>query len=691
MTDTSGALAQPNVVVNPSYLGRMEEFKPGSDWKRYVERLEMFFEVNSIPTDKRVPSILTLMGSKMYGLLRSISAPRKPKELSFTEIVDSLSQHLDPKPIVIAERFKFHKAEQQESESIRQFLAKLQKLAETCEFRGYLEEAIRDRFVCGLRVRSIQRKLLAEATLSLQTAVEKACAAELTEKETSVLHGDARVKKGEGAFPECFRCAKRNHSSESCYYRNVRCHRCQKSGHIAPKCPEKRSQRKPTANGGENRTKQKKQKKQGGIHSGEDTPAEPVKVYDPVDKTAWPMFTIVDSHARCKAFIVPVLIHGKSVDMELDTGASVTIVPKSVWNDVLTAKPLQQTDVKLRSCSGHEIPVVGEAKVQVSYGNQEAHLPIIVTANDGPVLMGRNWLSVLKLDWKEIKQIFKESSDTIEDLTTKYAPLFDGGLGTIKGVTAHLKLKANATPKFFKPRPVPFALKEKIAEELKRLERLGVLEKVEFYDWASPIVPVFKPDGTVRICGDYKVTINPELDEPEYPMPTAEELFTQLNGGEKFSKLDLSSAYQQVLLDEESKQYVTSNTHLGLFRDTRLRFGVAASPAIFKQTMDSIMGGLNGVGGILDDLIVTGSNDEEHFRNLESTLKRLHSMGVKLKQSKCVFMKPLLTVFLFFCCILFAKLTVHYVRILTFNGITSPENHHFMSRDLVYMVTRGIP
>ena len=126
-------------------------------------------------------------------------------------------------------------------------------------------------------------------------------------------------------------------------------------------------------------------------------------------------------------------------------------------------------------------------------------------------------------------------------------------------------------------------------------------------------------------------------------MPTAEELFTQLNGGEKFSKLDLSSAYQQVLLDEESKQYVTINTHLGLFRYTRLPFGVAASPAIFQQTMDSIMSGLNGVG----DLIVTGSNDEEHFRNLESTLKRLHSMGVKLKKSKCVFMKPSVEYFAF--------------------------------------------
>ena len=88
---------------------------------------------NSVPADKHVPSILTLMGSKMYALLRPISAPRKRKELNFTEIVDTLAQHVDPKPIIIAERYKFHRAEQEDSETVMQYLAKLQKLAETCE------------------------------------------------------------------------------------------------------------------------------------------------------------------------------------------------------------------------------------------------------------------------------------------------------------------------------------------------------------------------------------------------------------------------------------------------------------------------------------------------------------------------------------------------------------------------------
>ena len=103
--------------------------------------------------------------------------------------MDNLTKHLDPKAIVIAERYKFHKAEQQESDSIRDFLTRLKKLAETCEFGGYRKEAIRDRYVCGLKERTIQRKLLAVADLTLQSAVEKAFAAELTQKETVALHG----------------------------------------------------------------------------------------------------------------------------------------------------------------------------------------------------------------------------------------------------------------------------------------------------------------------------------------------------------------------------------------------------------------------------------------------------------------------------------------------------------------------
>ena len=102
-------------------------------------------------------------------------------------------------------------------------------------------------------------------------------------------------------------------------------------------------------------------------------------------------------------------------------------------------------------------------------------------------------------------------------------------------------------------------------QELDRLEKLGIIEKMEFAEWAAPIVPVVKRDGSVRICGDYKVTVNRAAKVDAYPLPRIEDLFASLNGGTRFTKLDLAHAYQQVPLDEESKNLVAVNTHKGLY------------------------------------------------------------------------------------------------------------------------------
>ncbi|CAC5381590.1 unnamed protein product [Mytilus coruscus] len=170
---------------------------------------------------------------------------------------------------------------------------------------------------------------------------------------------------------------------------------------------------------------------------------------------------------------------------------------------------------------------------------------------------------------------------------------------------ASLKFKEEAVQKYFKPRPIPYALCDKVADEIKRLEKQGILEKIKFSEWGAPIVPVMKPDGSVRICGDYKVTINSSLE-----------------------------AYQQLLLCENSRNLVTINTHLGIYRYTRLPFGAASSPAIFQEFMDKVLEGLDGVGCILDDLIITGKSDEEHLKNLELVLKRLSEYGKLLSSTK---------------------------------------------------------
>ena len=120
-----------------------------------------------------------------------------------------------------------------------------------------------------------------------------------------------------------------------------------------------------------------------------------------------------------------------------------------------------------------------------------------------------------------------------------------------------------------------------LEQELDQLQSEGIISPVEFTEWAAPIVPVMKQDGSVRICGDYKSTVNQVSKLDNYPIPKTEYLLATLGGGNKFTKLDMSQAYQQLLLDEDSKKYTTINTHKGLYQYNRLPFGVSSAPGIF--------------------------------------------------------------------------------------------------------------
>ena len=167
----------------------------------------------------------------------------------------------------------------------------------------------------------------------------------------------------------------------------------------------------------------------------------------------------------------------------------------------------------------------------------------------------------------------------LNNLLDKHKALFKDELGTVHPENAILNVKPDATPRFFKPMPVPFAIKEVIGKELDRLKEQGILKKVDSSDWAAPIVPVPKKDGRFRICGDYKVTINQALT---VDLPKPEDLFVTLANGKHFTKLDLSQTYLQLALEEDSMKYVTLNTHQGLYQFTRLSFGITSAPAIFR-------------------------------------------------------------------------------------------------------------
>ena len=221
-----------------------------------------------------------------------------------------------------------------------------------------------------------------------------------------------------------------------------------------------------------------------------------------------------------------------------------------------------------------------------------------------------------------------------EDLLQEFSDIFAPGLGTVKGITARLDVQEGTTPICHKPQSVPY---ETIEKDLNHLETLGVIEKVPHSQWAAPIVPVPKADGGVRLCDDYKVTVNLFLKIDQYPVPTADDLFATLAGGQAFTKLDLSHAYQLVLPDEDSRKYVTITTHKGLYRYNRLLFGIASAPAVFQRIMEQILQGIPNVVVYIDDLLITGRDEAVYLNVLRQVLGRLREFGLRLK---CKLMQP---------------------------------------------------
>ena len=207
---------------------------------------------------------LSVVGGATYGVLRNLLAPANPKDKTFEEITTALQAHFEPKTLVIAERFHFHRRNQAPEESVNDYVAELRRLATNCAFGAYLEEALRDRLVCGLRNESVQKRLLAEADLTLARAVQIAQGMEAAHKNAQSFKGRdlpvGRVERhpqkgGQRGRPSdsgfistdkqgnsaaagkpCHRCGKTGHGQHECGFKHATCYKCGKMGHLARVC-----------------------------------------------------------------------------------------------------------------------------------------------------------------------------------------------------------------------------------------------------------------------------------------------------------------------------------------------------------------------------------------------------------------------------------------------------------------------
>ena len=364
----------------------------------YLERVGQYFIANEIPTGRRVAVLLSVIGSRTYSLLRSLLHPEVPGEKTYDQLETALREHFEPKRLVVVERFQFNRRNQGNGESVLEYVAEIKRLAGTCTFGEFLTEALRDRFVCGLTNESIQRRLLSEANLDFEKAVQIARGMETAQKNSQVVqasegrvqkfqdHVSSRTQGGQG----CRHCGKRGHQAEHCRFKNAVCYRCHKKGHIEAKC----------------KTRQDKEETKWMEEQGEDEcKGHRYHVIDTLcEETMGSVFKSQDTSGT-SVYRVKMEINGEMLMMEIDTGAAVSLISEDTYRKKFSKLQLTASAVRLATYTTQRIEVCGEVRVRVRLGDQEKHCRLVVVAGKGPSLLGRDWLQTFRIQWHQINAL----------------------------------------------------------------------------------------------------------------------------------------------------------------------------------------------------------------------------------------------------------------------------------------------
>ncbi|XP_055632916.1 uncharacterized protein K02A2.6-like [Toxorhynchites rutilus septentrionalis] len=336
---------------------------------------------------------------------------------------------------------------------------------------------------------------------------------------------------------------------------------------------------------------------------------------------------------RSRRRFITVNFNGKSDELQLDCGSDITVISTHTWK-LIGSPSSTVTSVEASTASREPLELVGEFTCPVTIGTTTKASVCYITSVEDLNVIGLDWLDAFDLWSKPLaancKQVnlsnFSPSSD--QHFLKQYPEVFQDGLGHCMKTKISLSLKPDAQPVFRPKRPVSFHAIQKVEEELDRLERLDIISPVDFSDWAAPIVVVKKPGGKVRVCAVYSTGFNAALETNNHPLPTPEEIFSKLSGSQVFSIIDLSDAYLQVEVDDESKKLLTINTHRGLFRFNRLAPGVKSAPGAFQQLMAKMVSGLRGVEDFLDDILVHSKTLVDHNRIIHMLFNRLRDYGL---------------------------------------------------------------
>lgn len=613
-------------------------------WKNFKTHVDFMFK-GPLITKKEEEMCAYLMiwvgdkGREVYGTWTLTPEEKK----SLAALYGKYETFVKPKSNTVFARYKFQQRMQQESESAEQFITELKTLVKDCGYEKS-DEMVRDRIVCGTKNVKVKERLLNEGSdLTLEKATDVARSYELNQQQLSTMnsredpniHGIRKTKpqktagfkqnpgyrqnptairyENKGAKPKyetfkpkfesksCPRCGYNHTKQQKCPAMGKSCQKCKKRDHFARMC----------------RT-QNRDKRVHELNTSDDD-----YDFDALFVGAIDCSSKKRKRPKSDAFVEKLHIKDEEIQFQLDTGAKCNVLSKTDYRKLKLKDPLQKADVALRSYSGHKIQPEGMITLPLTCNNREHSVQFYIVETRSQ--------SVLSGETSEKIGLIKR----INGLEAEYPEVFEG-LGCLPG-TYHIKIDPNVTPVVQPPKRIPISLKKKVKEELKRMEQIGVITRqIQPTEWVNSIVSVTKSSGNVRVCIDPR-PLNDAILREHYPMKTIEEVVAEMPNAKVFSKLDATSGFWQLKLDEESSKLTTFLTPFGRYRFLRAPFGIKSIPEIYQRVMTEMIEDIEGAEVIVDDILVWGATVEEHDERLKRVLEKVKQYNLKLGQEKCQF------------------------------------------------------
>ncbi len=615
--------------ISPPEHFDFSDFGSWPNWIRRFERFRIAAGISERSQEYQVNSLIYTMGDKADDIMCTLALSEADRK-EYDKVKEAFGKHFVCKHNVIYERAKFNKRCQEPGESAEMFITAVHKLAENCQYGVLQEEMIRDRLVVGIRDHRLSERLQLDPELTLSKAITKIRQSEEIKKQQTDLRqasGDPNevnldmlkykvkpryAQKGpqwrpdstryHGASKGCGRCGKpQTHSLNNCPARDAECRTCKKKGHFAAVCKTK--------------------KKIDEIYQGDE--AESIETV---------FLGVVKSENSTDVWQRPIIINGKQIIFKLDTGAVVTAIPERLYSK-RSHGILSPPTKKLCGPSNKPIPVRGQFDASLNHQGKIIKHPVFVIPRLVIPLLGLPAIKELNL---------LHTVDVIQTSEPNYKELFPKvftGLGKLEGAYK-IKLKESTTPFALSvPRRVPLPMMNKVKEELKRMEDLGVIAPIEeATEWCSGMVVVPKPNGKIRICVDL-THLNNNVCRERHILPAVDETLAKLPGATVFSKLDATAGFWQIPLHKDSVPLTTLITTYGRYCFHRLPFGISSAPEHFQKRLTQMLDGLEGTLCHADDILVFGSTRKEHDARLVKVLDRLQQKGLTLNE-KCQFAVP---------------------------------------------------